>query len=146
MSLLAAEDVRDLLPQEDFPDDQLDVAMRIVAGWLRRASGLTQLPDPLTEDHDLWSPAVELVALFAENPTSLASRTAGPTSRSWPQARQRDAILADVRSQYRRAAQSARGSFPAAQPWPDPARCGAVYDPVTRSWYDAVSGTWVPAP
>lgn len=120
MALLASKDVRDLVPQEDFSDDQLAVTMRLVAGWLREDTGLTELPDPLPDTHALWSPALELVALVAENPTSLASRTAGPTSRTWPQARRRDAIRDRVRAIYRAASGGPAGAFPEETPWPDP--------------------------
>lgn len=135
MPLLDVKDVRDLVPQEQFSDDQLTVTMRLVAGWLRDASGLTELPDPLPDTHALWSPALELVALVAENPTSLASRTSGPTSRAWPQARRRDAILAGVRATYTREQTGPRGSFPPPEPWPDPAISpGGTWDPVRRVW------------
>jgi hypothetical protein len=120
MSLLANADVRSLVPQEDFSDDQLAVTMRLVAGWLREATGLTEIGD-LTDTHALWSPALELVALVAENPTSLASRTAGPTSATWPQARRRDAILRGVTASYTKATSGPRGTFPPAPAWPDPA-------------------------
>src|SRR5690349_18516111 len=102
MSLLAPKDVRDLVPQEDFSDDQLTVTMRLVAGWLREDTGLTELPDPIPDTHALFAPALELVALVAENPTSLASKTAGPTSRAWPQARRRDAIRERIRTSFGR--------------------------------------------
>lgn len=120
MTLLDPKDVRDLLPHERLADDQLAVTMRLVAGWLRQASGLTELPDPIPDTHALWSPALELVTLVAENPTSLASRTAGPTSASWPLAPRRDAILGGVRATYRAAATAPSGSFPPAARWPDP--------------------------
>lgn len=116
MTLLTADDVRDLVPQEDFSDGQLAVTMRLVAGWLLDATGLTVLPDPIPDTHALFAPALELVALVAENPTSLASKTAGPTSRMWPLAPRRDAVLARVRAKYR--AQPS-GSFPDPVPLPD---------------------------
>lgn len=130
MPLLTAQDVRDLVPQEDFSDQQLAVTMRLVAGWLREASGLDELPDPLTDTDPLWSPALELVALVAENPTSLASRTSGPTSQTWPQARRRDAILARVRGSSEAGGAAPRGSFPAAPLWPDPTR----YSQTPEGW------------
>ena len=120
MPLLTNDDVRDLVPQEDFSDEQLDVTMRLVAGWLREASGQTTLAEPLPDTDPLWSPALELVALVAENPTSLASRTSGPTSRTWPQARRRDAILAGVRAAKAAASTTPFGDFPDALCWPDP--------------------------
>jgi hypothetical protein len=125
MTLLDKADVRALVPQELFSDDQLTVTMRLVAGWLREDTGLTDLPDPLPDTHALWAPALELVALVASNPTSLASKTAGPTSRTWPLARERDAIRARVRTTWARtggAGGAAAGCFPPAQPWPDAPR------------------------
>lgn len=119
MSLLTPQDVRDLVPQEDFSDQQLAVTMRLVAGWLREDTGLTELPDPIPDTHALWAPALELVALVAENPTSLASRTAGPTTQAWPQARRRDAIRARVSLTYRGSSGGPAGDFPPALPWPD---------------------------
>lgn len=121
MTLLQPADVRAFLPQERFSDDQLTVTMKLVGGWLRGASGRTELPDPLPDTDPLWSPALELVALVAENPTSLASRTAGPTSRNWPLSARRDAVLEDVRRQYAQERSAPRGTFPPPEPWPDPA-------------------------
>lgn len=121
MPLLTLQDVRDLVPQEDFSDGQLTVTFKLVAGWLREASGRTDVDSgtQLVDTDLLFSPALELVALVAENPTSLASRAVGPTSRTWPQARRRDAILERVRRTYGQSA--AAGEFPDAQCWPDPA-------------------------
>lgn len=121
MPLLSTTDVRALVPQEDFSDEQLNVTMLLVAGWLREDAGLTELPNPLPADHALWSPALELVALVASNPTSLASRTAGPTSQTWPLARERDAIRRRVRATWARVNAAPAGSFPEAPEWPDPA-------------------------
>lgn len=134
MPLLTAKDVRDLVPQEDFSEEQLAVTMRLIAHWLRDASGRVDVAadpqaTPLEDTDPLWGPALELVALFAENPTSLASRTSGPTSRTWPQARRRDAILAGVREKATAATSGSRGSFPPPPAYPDP-----VAQPVTAWW------------
>lgn len=117
MSLIPdREDVRNLLPQRTLTDAQIDTAERLVAGWLRTASGRTDV-DALADDDPLFSPALELVGLVLDNPTSLASKTVGPTSRMWPLAPRRDAILREVKLRARQPS----GSFPCAQPWPDPA-------------------------
>lgn len=121
MPLIPNADVRALIPQEQLTDAQLATTMNLVAGWLRDATGLATIPDQTPAD-SLYAPALELVALVAENPTSLASRTVGPTSRTWPQARRRDAILDRVRSSYGKAAAAPRGSFPDPPAWPDPTR------------------------
>lgn len=117
MTLLPLTDVRNLLPQEDFTDAQLTTVMALVSGWLRDAAGLTVLPDPVLATDPLYAPALELVALVGENPTSLASKTVGPTSRMWPLAPRRDAILRRVRERYRL---QPSGSFPVTVPLPDP--------------------------
>ena len=130
MSLLDPADVRALVPQEDFSDAQLEVTMRLVAGWLREDSGRDSLPSPLPPDDPLWAPALELVAVFAENPTSLASRIAGPTSSTWPQARRRDAVRTAVRERYSRENAGPRGTFPPPPAWPDP-----VVRPATSWWW-----------
>lgn len=135
--LIANADVRALVPQEDFSDEQLVVTTKLVAGWLREDTGRTDIDSAteLDETDPLWSPALELIALVAENPTSLASRTAGPTSQTWPLARERDRIRARVKALYRKDTSGPRGSFPDPLPWPDPALPGSTcWDPATKTW------------
>jgi hypothetical protein len=88
---LTRRDLRSFLPQYDLPDEQVDMVILLVRGWLLDATELLELPDPLPEG--LWAGAVELAALLASNPESLAQKTIGPTSRSWPMSPQRDRIL-----------------------------------------------------
>lgn len=137
MTLVLAADVRNFLPSYNFSDDQLTVTMRVVAGWLREDTGLTELPDPIPDTHALWAPAVELVALVASNPDLLASKTVGPTSRSWPLARRRDAIRAGVKAVYVGAAAAPRGYFPPPTSWPDPTRLSQT----DESWIYKASTT-----
>lgn len=122
MALLAEPSVvTDLLPQYSIPAAQLDAAQRMVAGWLRSDADLTEPPDSLTDGDVLFSPAFELVTLLVTNPELLASKTVGPTSRSWPIAQRRDAIRREVREIAQRAAGgAAAGCFPHARHWPDP--------------------------
>lgn len=118
MAIISNEDLRAFLPQYDFADETAEVSVRLVSGWLQRATGLSPLPDPLPDD--LWADALELAGLLISNPESLASRTAGPTSRTWPLAGRRDAILARVASVYRQARSAPSGCFPPPAGWPEP--------------------------
>jgi hypothetical protein len=79
MPLLPLGDVRELLPQvgEAYGDEQLLVAMGLVAGWLRTATGLTVLPSEIPVDHDLYAPALELLALLVSNPENLERSESG---------------------------------------------------------------------
>lgn len=130
MPLLANADVRNLYPGYNLPDSQLDVAMRIVAGWLREDTGRTDLSSELPDTDPLWPAAVELVGLLATNPELLASKTVGPTSRAWPIAQRRDAIRAAIRDAATQAASGPRGTFPPAPVYPDPAS-----PPVLTGWW-----------
>jgi hypothetical protein len=122
--------VTDLLPQYNIPAAQLDAAQRMVAGWLQSDAGLADPPADLTDGDDLFSAAFELVTLLVTNPELLASKTAGPTSRTWPVAQRRDAIRREVREAAQRAAGgAAAGCFPPAQCWPDP-----VWPDRRRDW------------
>jgi hypothetical protein len=116
---LTRGDLRAFLPQYDLPDAQVDRVIDIVRAWLLDATDLDVLPDPMGEI--LWAAALELAALLASNPESLAQKTIGPTSRSWPLAPRRDAILDRLRKRYRRARMAPQGSYPPPQPWPVPA-------------------------
>jgi hypothetical protein len=113
---LSMADVRALLPSYQFTDAQLDVALNIVTGWVTDATGLDSIPDPPAPA--LWSAVTELWALLAVNPESFYQKSTGPTSRMWPLAPQRDAILRRLRDSYRGAP---RGSFPKPPDYPDAA-------------------------
>jgi hypothetical protein len=104
---LTRADLRAFLPQYDLPDDQVDLVILIVRGWLLDATDLDVLPDPMGEV--LWAAAVELAGLLASNPESLAQKTIGPTSRSW------------LRQRYRRARMAPQGAYPPPPVYPDPA-------------------------
>jgi len=128
MSLLPLDDVRDLLPQQStLGDPQLVVAMKLVGSWIRTATGLTDLPDPLPEDHDLYAPALELVSLVITNPENLERSEMGGRVRWWSRSPRRDAILAELHKRYRRGATLPAGEFPCAQSWPDPVRIPAPF-------------------
>jgi hypothetical protein len=69
---------------------------------------------------------LELAALVADNKVSHAQKTIGPTSRSWPLANRRDAIIASVRARWTRERMQPVGSYP---PAPDP-----VYTTSSSGW------------
>jgi hypothetical protein len=121
MPLLPLGDVRELLPQvgDAYGDDQLLVAMGLVAGWLRTATGLTVLPTQIPLEHDLYAPALELLALLVSNPENLERSESGRGVRWWSRSPRRDHILAQLRARYRG---GPSGCFPPPRRWPDPDR------------------------
>lgn len=118
MPNLTREDLRAFLPQYDLPDGQTDMVIMLVRSWLLDATNLDVLPDPLPEV--LWGAAVELASLLASNPESLAQKTVGPTSRAWPMASRRDAILQRVTRRYRAAQLAPTGAYGDSYPYPEP--------------------------
>jgi hypothetical protein len=120
VALVSVNDVRTYLSRPDITEGQVAVAGRLVAGWLREDSG-GNITVPLPADDPLWAAAFELVVLAVTNPASIAARSAGPTSTTWPITVQRDAIRQGVRDRAQRAATGPTGSFPPAPPYPDPA-------------------------
>lgn len=117
MPIIDLTDLRAFLPQYTFTDPTANVTLRLVSGWLQRATNTSPLPDPLPDD--LWADALELAGLVISNPESLASRTAGPTSRTWPLAARRDAILARVEARAKQAISAPRGCFPPPRAYPE---------------------------
>jgi hypothetical protein len=139
---LTRRDLRAFLPQYDLPDEQVDIVILLVRGWLLDATDLDGLPDPLPEI--LWSASVELAALLASNPESLSQKTIGPTSRAWPMGPRRDAILDRLRQRYRAARMSPQGDYGPVYAFPEPNRYArTVPDPsVPAGWYAPVDGGW----
>lgn len=119
MPLVPYDDIRGLLPTQEFADTQLDAAMRLVAGWLRGATGQAELPAELPADHPLYAAAVELVVLTITNPEGVQSRGYGPKTRTYATESRREVILAQVRETYRRSAIAPAGCFPPPQTWPE---------------------------
>jgi hypothetical protein len=129
---LTRRDARALLPQHDLPDEQLDIVILLVEGWLLDATGLDDLPNPLPTV--LWAGGTELAALLVSNPESLAQKTIGPTSAAWPMASRRDAIVERIRRRYRAERMAPAGCY-GDRPfvYPDPIR-PAVYVGDAGSW------------
>jgi hypothetical protein len=129
---LTRKDLRAFLPEYDLSrDDEVDTIIWLVESWLLDATGLDELPAPLPKV--LWGAALELAALATDNKVSHAQKTIGPTSRSWPLANRRDAILANVRARWTREQLSPTGSYP-------PAETGVVYTTTSTGW---VAVGWV---
>ena len=134
MPNLTRGDLRAFLPQYDLPDGQVDMVILIVRGWLLDATNLDALPDPLPDV--LWAAAVELAALLASNPESLAQKTIGPTSRAWPMSPRRDAIIDRLRKRWRAAAMSPQGEYPLPSVYPEPASPVITLRPDGTYWVD----------
>lgn len=132
MPNLTRRDLRSFLPEYDLArDDEVDQIIWLVRSWLLDATDLDELPAPLPEV--LWGAALELAALVADNKVSHAQKTIGPTSRSWPMAARRDAIIAGVRARWTRDKLQPQGSYP-----PAPA---AVYTTTSSGWVGVVG--WI---
>jgi hypothetical protein len=123
---LTRRDLRSFLPEYDLArDDEVDQIIFLVRSWLLDATDLDELPAPLPEI--LWGAALELAALVADNKVSHAQKTIGPTSRSWPMASRRDAIIAGVRARWARERMQPVGSYP-------PAPEAALYTSTSGGW------------
>lgn len=126
MALFEQRELSDFV-QYVVPVSQAEIAERVVDGWLKGATGLTEWPDPLPAQ--LFSWALELGALAVDNPTGLATRAAGDESDTYLITRRAE-ILAEVRAWAAGLPGSAttvarpRGSFPPPQAWPNPAGVG----------------------
>lgn len=95
-------------------------AERVVWGWLKQATGLSERPDPVPEEMFSW--AVELGAIAHENPGGLSTSTTGDEQSQWDRARRAEILDAAASGGTGTPARDApRGRFPAAQSWPDPA-------------------------
>lgn len=136
MPNLTRRDLRSFLPDWNPTDDQIDLGIEVVRGWLLTDTGLNPLPDPLPSD--LWADAVELVALVVDNPTSYASTTTGPTSKFWPIAARRDNIRSGIRRRYK---MRPTGCYPTAQGYPERATQLEQPVPMGHGWWD-YHGDW----
>jgi len=119
-TLVSPDDVRTHLRRYDITDDEVAVAGRLVAGWLRDDTG-GDIAVPLSDTDPLWAAAFELVVLAVTNPGSIAATTRGPTSTAWPITQRRDAIRDGVRNRATKLGTQPRGCFPPPPAYPDPA-------------------------
>jgi hypothetical protein len=95
---------------------------RVVWGWLKPVLGLTERPDPVSEE--LFSWAIELGAIAHENPSGL-SRYQLADEMQWYSAERRNQILDEAGSGGTPGGvPKPRGNFPTEEcpSWPDPAR------------------------
>lgn len=117
--LFAASDLA--VPLGRIPtEDQVELADRIVWGWLKGPLGLDARPEPpVPEQVFAW--AVELGAIYLENPTGLSSYQLGG-ERFGFSAERRESILAEAAGggMPSSAAPRPTGDFPPARAYPDP--------------------------
>lgn len=116
-ALIAPGDLQTHLRLEAVDTPAAASAERVAWGWLSEATGLTERPDPVPDV--LWSWALELAGLVYDNPRALATEGTGPFGDTRERGR-REAILAAAARHYGRGGGVPRGTFPDAQPWPDP--------------------------
>ncbi|GAA2022505.1 hypothetical protein WDZ16_12965 [Pseudokineococcus marinus] len=114
--LVTPDEVREWLGRDDtaVPDGRAVLAVRVVEGWLRGATGLAEWPDPVPEA--LWSACLELAGLAVDNPTSRSQSVTGDESDGWFAARRAE-ILAGVTAALRTGG-TPSGSFPDPVAWP----------------------------
>ena len=111
--------------REFVSDDDAALAERMAWGWLSPILGLEARPDEVTDQLFGW--ALELGAIYAENPTGLAAYQLGEERRQYSTAR-RNEILEEVARSVDGATSGAaaaglpRGRFPKANGYPDPIR------------------------
>lgn len=116
--LFTASDLGDLL-QKPVTDTAAAAAESMVWGWLRGPLGLTTRPDPVPEDVFSW--ALELGAIALENPAGWSSYQLGQ-ERIQFSAERRTEILREATAVPGGTDGLPRAAFPAACPYPDPAR------------------------
>lgn len=122
-ALFSADDLTHAL-REYVEEDDAVLAERMVWGWLSPILGLDERPDTVSDQ--LWGWAVELGAIYTENPSGLAAYQLGEERRQYSSAR-RNEVLEEVRASVSGDAAAGgtalpRGRFPKAAGYPDPAR------------------------
>lgn len=121
MPLFTAQQLSDLT-RETVPDATAAVAEIVVWGWLAPKLGLTEQPAELTPQVQGW--AIELGAIYVENPTGLSSYQLGQEQWGYSAERRAEILAEAEASQSGSGGGGPRGCFPAARAYPDPAeRC-----------------------
>jgi hypothetical protein len=115
--LFTAEDLSQLVPDE-VEESKAARVERVVWGWLSPALGLTERPDQVSDQ--LFSWAVELGAIFHENPTGLSTYHLGQERFGYSSERRAEILSEATASTAGVPATASQGSFPDAQAWPDP--------------------------
>lgn len=78
--------------QQEVDTSSATVARRVASGWLLAATGLSTLPDPVTDQLFAW--AIELAAIAWRNPDGAASESTDDHSVTWDRARRADILTA----------------------------------------------------
>lgn len=121
--LFTAADLGNML-QCSVTDEAAAAAEKLAWGWLKPVLGITTDTRPDTVPAELFAWAIELGAIAYENPSGLSAYQLGD-ERSQFSAERRQEILATAAAGGKVASSGVptpRGSFPPADPWPDPIR------------------------
>ncbi len=101
-------------------EERADVAERVAWGWLKPVLSLTERPNPVPDEVFSWG--LELGAIAHENPSGLSSKQLGPGSQQFSAERRREILSSASAAGSASGVPAPRGSFPAAQAYPDPIR------------------------
>lgn len=121
MALFTREELSHYAQDPDLTYDEAQIVERVVAGWLAHVGISIPSGDPVPAAVFSWS--LELGAIANENPAALASRSVDGITDTYSRG-QVDVILARARESALSTTPSATGpvgSFPAPEPYPDPA-------------------------
>lgn len=88
-ALFTADDLNALPEISGVTEAEATLVERVVWGWLKPILGLTERPDPVSDQ--LFSWAVELGVLYRSNPEDLESKRTGPFEETYGD--RRDEIL-----------------------------------------------------
>lgn len=102
-------DLQAILRDPGFDTAAATVARRMAYGWLKDATGLTDWPDPVTDDLYAWG--IELAAIAYRNPAGASSENVDDYNVSYD-AERRAQILADAQSSSHATAGGPQYSFP----------------------------------
>ncbi|WP_327029713.1 hypothetical protein OG989_04105 [Micromonospora sp. NBC_01740] len=107
--LFTQPDLEAYLRQGTLDTESFARVQRVVSGWLRSATTLTEWPDPIPDDLFGWG--LELAAIAYSNPEGLASEAVGATSATWERGRRAE-ILRAAREAYPAVTRGPLFSFP----------------------------------
>lgn len=121
-ALFTAADLNDLPEISGVTEAEATVVEAVVWGWLKPVLKLTERPDPVSPELFAW--ALELGAIYQDNPTGLDAKKRGPFEEEYGErAAEILRTAATGGATPAGTALSPRGSFPAARAYPDPAEC-----------------------
>lgn len=121
-ALFTAEDLNALPGISGVTEAEGSAVERIVWGWIKPLLGVSERPDPVTDE--LFAAALELGAIYRSNPDGLSEYRLESESSKYSSER-REEILQTIPGGGTApgGVLKPRGSFPAARAYPDPAEC-----------------------